>query len=334
MIKQDMAKSSSLPPIKELFSQSWNTFVASILPLFLFSIVLIVITLGFFVFSAGIILFLTSATGLFQLFSHMGIAAFAVMTLPLYLLSGVCLLVIIAGMIIISSLANIVTVQIVASYPKKISIGNTIKSGLGLVMPLFVTGLLAGIINFGGLFFFFLPAIVFSFFFMFVSYEVILEKKKLLSAIRRSVFIVSKSFGEILVRIFAFILLYILVVVFIPNFVMRIEPHTGIIITLLSVVTNTLMGWLGLCFFVTLYKQAKDGLGNGKEVSLLWIGIVSLLGWVIFAVLIYSGIKFLSSDAAKALLNNIGNEMKSSDSLNLPLQKGNPYNPPNGLQEL
>lgn len=303
---------SPLPPIQELFIRSWDTFVDSILPLFVFSLVMIGISLAFVIISGIAVLSLAGAAGLFQLFSRMGIAALPLVSLPIYILFILFLAVFFVGIIAISSIGRTVPVLIVSSYPKKIPLRKQIRVSLSLIIPLFFTGFLVFLVTFGGFFVFVFPAILFSFFLMFVNYEVILGGRKLLPALRRSVLMVSRHFGEILVRIFVFILLYILIVVFIPNLITKIEPRTGILLTILSMFTNTLIGWFGLCFSVTLYKQAKEGLDGEKGSSIVWMGVISLLGWIIFILLVYAIFKLSASSMTKSFLDNLKNETKSS----------------------
>lgn len=312
---------SSLPPIKELFAGSWDTFVDSILPLFILSAVMIGISLAFIVISGIVLLSIIGVSGLFQLFTRMGITALSLVSWPVYLLLFLFLVAFIAGITIISSVGRIAPILIVSSRTGKMSMRDQVKTSISLIIPLFLTGFLVFLFTLGGVFAFVLPAIIFSFFFMFVNYEVILGGQKLLPALRRSVLIVSSHFGEILVRIVAYLLLYILIVVFIPNLITQIEPKSGILITGLSMVINTLMGWFGLCFSVTLYKQAKEGLDGKKGSNLVWMGVISVLGWIIFILSVFAASKILSSSVTRSFWDNLKNETKSSG-----LQ--------NGLQEL
>lgn len=299
-----MENTSSLPPIKELFRESWNTFTASVLKLFIFGVLMICISAAFGILAVGLSLLLAFATGIVSLFSQMGIAAITSIPLPTVLVFVALLAAIFICWIIISSVGNIVPIRIVANYPAPVSLKNEIRKSLSLVLPLLVTQLLVFVVTLGSAFLFILPAILFSFFFMFVNYEVILANQKLTGAIKRSVFIVNRHFGEILVRILLYFLVYIMVVVFVPNVITRIGPKTGIFISIFSVLVNALVGWFGLCFGVTLYKQAKVGLEKGKGGNILWVWIISVLGWAVFSILVFTGIKLLSSEATKIFDNN------------------------------
>ncbi|MBI3380114.1 hypothetical protein HY029_05145 [Candidatus Gottesmanbacteria bacterium] len=315
MMEEVMGNTIKLPPIKELFSRSWDTFTASLLHLFLFTVIMAVFMILYVLLGIilGVLVFFITSHGLMPSLSQMGMSAFSSLPIPIYLLLAVLFFAFIIGMIIISSMGSIVPVLIVSKYPGNVSLKSEMKVSISLVIPLLATQFIVSFISIGGAFLFILPAILFSFLFMFVNYEVILGKQKLAQAIKRSAFIVSRHFGEILVRILLYALIYILLVVFIPNLITKIEPKTGILINILSVLVNVLIGWFGLCFGITLYKQSKVGLENETGGSILWIWIVSLLGWVVLFVVIFAGVKILSSDGAKSFVQDLNSKSKSSN---------------------
>jgi hypothetical protein len=201
----------------------------------------------------------------------------------------------------------------VRKYEEEVTVGNCIRKSFRYIMPLFLVNLLIGFLNLGAFFVFIIPVFFFSFFFMFVGYEVILADKKWLEAVRGSVRIVGQHFGEILVRWILYILIYIVLFVFIPNVIRKIEPQTYIFLMIIYMFTNTLFSWFGIAFSVILYKQAKEATDENKPVSLAWVWIISILGWIILGLAILGSAVLISkareSGALRQIQENIFKEM-------------------------
>ena len=307
-LTQTANSSSSLSPVKELFSQSWQVFTKSLLKLFLLNAISVATYALLFLLGVLLFLALGFTTNFFQALSQSGIAALAAIPAPSYIVGGVFLFLLFILALIIGSAIKIASIIVVANPGEEVSIISTLRRSLCLVIPLFLTTLLLNFFMIGGFFALVFPAILFYFFFIFVSYEVVLNHQKLLSAIRRSFLIVSRRFGEVLVRVLVFVFLYLFLVVFIPNLIRKIEPGTGMMLAFMSFLTNSLIGWYALAYYVTLYKQAKAGLEQEKEASLTWIWIISLLGWIILIISLFAGYKMFSSTLAKKFFEEIKTE--------------------------
>lgn len=304
---------NSLPTIKELFKESWSAFTKSILNLFLLSIISLITCLIFIIIFSGIVVVWLMKLGVFKAFSSLQQGDFSILNSlikPQTLIAGgIILLIFILLMTIISYVIKIAMVMVVAKYQEQLSLGSIIKKSFGYIVPLFLVGLLTGLLSLGGFFVFIIPVFFFCFFFMFVSYEVILANKKWLNALRGSVQIVSQHFGEILVRMVLYLLLYIALVVFIPNLIRKIEPTTYLIISIYSIFTNVLIGFFGFAFSITLYKQVKKATDENKSTSLAWIWIIAILGWLLMVLYIYGSVKLIGKMKDMGIMEKIQQEI-------------------------
>lgn len=291
----------SFPPIGQLFNQSWQTFTQSMLSLFLLNVLGIAIYIGLAV--VAFLISILSGAGSFLLKNGLqGIAT----TLPTMSGSTITILVVIAvvfGLIylVVGSALQIASILLVDS-PVKTSLGSAFRKSLILVIPLFLVNFLTSILTFGAFFVFILPAILFYFLLIFVQFEVVLNNQRWLGAVRRSVFIVSKNFGAILIRLIIIVLIYIGIAIIIPDLLYKIGPETQIFVGIISFLINLLLGWYMLAYYITLYKQARVGLEQEKGKGIVWIWIIAIIGWLTAAILIIGGWKLISSEVFQNIL--------------------------------
>lgn len=264
----------SLPPIKQLFSDSWNIFTHSILNLLVFSLIGIAVYGVLLIVGITLVLTLGVGTSVFQvggLSSLSGAALILIIFLALVFL---------IALIVIGSVFQIGLVLIVGNYPQKLKVGEVIKKSWSLILPFIVVSLLVFIIGVGGLFVLIIPYLVFAFLLMFVMYEVVLNNTKGVEVLRRSVMIVVRHFGPLLIRILILIGINIGFAI-VPSLISGIDKSVGVLVSIIGFVVSILLGWFSLVFMVTLYKQAKEGLDTDTTSYMKWLWIVSAIGWVI-----------------------------------------------------
>lgn len=298
----------ALPPVKELFKQAWEILVASLLPILLLNLSVIVIYVLLGLVSGIIFFFLAVAAGVFSpdfsptlLLSH-----------PVVLIIGFLLLAtLIIFAIFVGSLMPIGSILILDGAGAPVSLKAVIRKSLGLAVPLSLTVLLAGLLSFGGFFLLILPALLFEFFFMLTTCDVILGGRKYAGALRRSFYLVSNHFGGVIARVLLFWLVYVAIAIFIPNLIRRVEPVTGAVISFISFFVNILLGWYSLAFTLTLYKQVRAASEPEKENRLRWLVIISLLGWLLFLSLTVVAYQLISSGVANKVIEEIQRKMVS-----------------------
>lgn len=295
-------QTTSFPPIGQLFSQSWQTFTQSVLSLFILNVLGIAIYIGLAV--VAFLIFILSGAGSFLLKNGLqGIAT----TLPSISGSTMTILVVIGlafGLIylIVGSALQIASILLVDSQGKT-PLGSAFKKSLGLVFPLFLVNILTSILTFGAFFVFILPAVLFYFLLIFVQLEVVLNNQRWLGAVKRSVLLVSRHFGAILIRLIVLFLIYIAYTILV-NLISKIGPETQMLVGIISFLINLLLGWFALSYQITLYKQARVGLENQEGKSIIWMWIVSVIGLLIAAGIFFMSYKAISSGVLKDIFKN------------------------------
>lgn len=311
--------SKTLPPIGQLFRESWSTFTQSVLSLFVLSVVEIAIFIALAVIA--VLIFILSGIGSALLKDGLS----GIMT---NLSSGstiitAAVIAVILGIIgtIIGSALQIGSILLVDSQGR-ISIGTAIKKSLGFIIPLFIVNILIFLLTFGSLFVLILPAILFYFLLIFTQFEVVLNNQRWTGAVKRSVTLVSKNFGAILVRVIILALIYLIYSI-LTSLLSKTGDDTALFVSIISIIINLLLGWFTLAYLITLYKQTNKGNEDGK--GIIWMYILALIGWIIAAALIFGSWKFLSSGLFKNLVKQ--SDKSVGTSIQRSINEGEPKHP-------
>jgi len=268
-------------------------FTKSILSIFLLNILSILLYLAvgaicvllFVISGAGATLFKTGASGLLSSITPSVFFGFGAVFVLFFLV-----------MLVIGSAVSSAAILLFDS-EGKLSVLEAFRKGITLIIPLTAVGLIHLFLGMGGFFVFVFPGIIISYLLAFSSFEVILNGKRPMEAIKRSVSIVSHNFGDIFVRWFVLILVYFGIAFVLPGLLGAISKELKIYVTGLSFIVNMFLGWYILAFNVTLYKQFKD-LAHSKDVkSITWMWIVAIIGWIIALLVFFAGWKLITSPA-------------------------------------
>ncbi|MBI2330417.1 hypothetical protein HYU94_03425 [Candidatus Daviesbacteria bacterium] len=282
----------TLPSIGQLFKDAWQTFTQSILQLFLLNIVGIVIYLALGLLA--VLVFILSGAGSSLLQKGLEGAFSGLFSSPQALTTTIIIAVIFTVLYaIVGSILQISSILIIDTQGKG-SLWNNLKKSFGLIIPLMLVGILTFILSFGALFVLILPALLFYFLLSFVQFEVILNNQRWIGAIKRSVMLVSKHFGAIAIRLVILLLIYF-VYSLLVNLLGKIGPDTAIIVNAISFIINLLLGWFALAYTITLYKQARVGLEQEQGKGIIWMWVITILGWLIAAGIFFAGYKTISS---------------------------------------
>ncbi|MCL4375126.1 hypothetical protein M1523_04690 [Patescibacteria group bacterium] len=295
-MEQDNNKNTNssvgLPPIKTLFSESWQAFTRSLLGLFILNIGAFIATILAVILTVGALFFTAIKNPVVQKWLVF-LRAPGQSVWPSFQWSALSpfitlLVVVFVVVVLIGLTAGIGSVLIVANQGQ-LSVGKALRRSLSLIIPLLLTTLLAGLINLGSLALFFLPVLIVSCLLAYVNFAVILENKRYLQAIKSSVQTVGQHFGEIVVRFLIYWLIYVGIAILVPGLVRKLDPQTTASVAILSFVVNYLLGWFGMAFSLTLYRQAKAVTDPSRPANLTWILIVTVLGWIIIALVSFAG---------------------------------------------
>ena len=272
-------KSKNLPPVKALFIESWERLVRNAGNLVLFGIILwliqliLIVVFGIGIWSSGLgSLVLGSGAEQFQNGDFSAIASF----IPKILTWGVVGFIL---SIILGSVFRVMLISILGEEKKKeFSFSALFQKSLPLAFPLVLLSVLSFFLKTGSFFILFFPGLVVSFLFTFSVYELIYEQQKPIASLEKSTQIMLQNFGEVFVRFLAYVLFYLVVGIFIPNLIGKIDSTTG---SILGLIVRLLINWYGMAYFVSLYKQVRKNTDFEKKASILWIWLVAVLGWLV-----------------------------------------------------
>ncbi len=148
------------------------------------------------------------------------------------------------------------------------------------ILPFFLTGILMGLIIMGGFFFFIIPGIIFSVWFMFATYIIVIEDKKYMGAMLASREYVRGRWWGILGRLLFMTLLY-LIVSLLLNVVLSIIPF---LLILASPIAMLFLTPFMMTYVFVLYKNLKALHGGSapapKKGTGTWTAVITILGWI------------------------------------------------------
>lgn len=284
----------TLPSIRQLLKDSWQSLLQSILPLFILNVlgIVIYIVLGII----AVLIFILSGIGSYLLKNGLeGIAAsLSFVPVSTYIFLGIVVAVLILAFIFVSSAIQIASILMVNA-EGKLSVINTFKKSFKFIIPLFLTGLISFALTFGAFFVFVLPALLFILLLMFVQFEVILNNQRGIEAIKRSVLIVKSNFGAVFIRLLIFWLFYLGNFIIMSILQNTVPDSAKWAVSIFSFILNLLLGWFALAYQINLYRHASMNLKQATGKDITWMWVIALLGWLIAAGLFYLGYKTFSS---------------------------------------
>jgi hypothetical protein len=161
-----------MPAIKDLFKASWVTFKASLLNLFLLSLINIFVQ-GAILIVFGVIAFILLVIGGVMVGLSADSAAKILTSLPLVAGLSVAGIVYLLVVMIVGAAFTGATILAVARAEEKIGLGEIIKAGFGRALPLIFANFVLSFLIIGALVPFIFPVIVVNIFLFPVLYEVI-----------------------------------------------------------------------------------------------------------------------------------------------------------------
>lgn len=272
----------SLPSVWELFQTSWQNVKKNLLLLFIYNTVGLMCYLILTLFFMGIIL----ASTTFQ-------ANTLIYTAVSFIVSALYLI----GIVLLSN--SVLTFNtIVLSENKNPSFKAMFTYSIKKSLPLIVIFILGAILIAGGLTLLIIPGIIFGMFFLFAPFISILENQGPISSLKRSAYLVSRSFGDIFIRLLLLLAIPVVVSIVLDNF--QGGDLTLLLVGITGIVFNLLYGWFAVSYLLTLYKQSKQGADAQGQTKLRPIILVAAVGLVIGAILIAS-INYYNA----SVLNNV-----------------------------
>ena len=260
-------------PIPRLLSQSWERVQKHLLQLFLLDVMLFVPLIGLVIVMIGVLFI----TGFFSpITGNTAYTATAGLILLVEMVIGMILL--IAG----SLALQIATIVLLSRDQLIIPLLQLFKASFKRVLPLLGLSLLTCLIVSGGFILLIIPGILFGIMLSLAPYYLVLDNISVVEAMRKSVYVSSKMFGALFIRMAALIGVSIVVSILV-NVLQSAAGNLSFLVSLASFVFNIIFGWISIGYFILIFQDAKRNFGEGKG-KLSWMVIVALIGWIIIVV--------------------------------------------------
>jgi hypothetical protein len=300
-----MSKTTSLPSISQLISESWETTKGSWWGMVRVWLLMLGAQIVLFLIGLIAVVALGVQSKLFEALANNDTAALG----TLFQNFGVPVAVITVAWLVVSliiSLAGqVASLRMVYDYKEKPGARDMFKDSFKYVGPMLILGLIGVLMVLGGFFALIIPGIIFSFLFAFSGMELVFNNQSPLAALKRSVSLVSSHFGDVFLRWLVIVGISILVSIVFAMLGDTRSPGVHGVVTLLSMVVNYVVMFFSIAYGITLYRHMAAA-GVKKESNLMWMIVVAVIGWVIGGFLIMSAVTWLRSDAAQNLFNSMG----------------------------
>ncbi len=255
----------------------------------------------------GLIIFLiASGVGFSSLFQENSVPNFAVLgpILTLAIIIGVIFFFLFIFTNVFIQVGTILSIR--HSQDKK-SFGELFHKSFNFILPLFVVGIISGFYSFGGFFVFFIPSLLFSFFFIFTAYVYITaDNPTILGSFRRSMALVTSHFWGLLGRLVLWIVI-VVIIWLICTLIFRGSNGASFV----SSIVQTVLGWFGTIYIYVLFIHADKSTDSKKMSSLLWPTIVSAIGLVLGTLMIIGMVMIFSNLSKSGALDKIKRDIAS-----------------------
>lgn len=277
---------TKLPSIKQLIVESWQLLTKKALKLLFLG--LLSTAVYFALIIGGILLIFGFGAMNMSSFSNPEVMT-EVLSKPGFVGTSVTIFVIwIIALIAVGTALQAGMLILLKDPTEDASVISYFKKGFSYIVPLIVVSAITFVLIFGSLFVFIIPSMIISLFLMFTMYAVVLDNKKGMEAIKMSVGVVSQNFGAVVGRVII-LWLFSFAVQMLIGALPNEEPSAAIFFILITLVSSFAVSWFGLAYIFKLYEHARAVFDPSKKVSMTWMWIISILGWII-GVMIIAGV--------------------------------------------
>lgn len=291
-----MAK-TEIVSIKDHLLASWEMTKGSLKNLVLLWLVMLGVSVGL-----GIVVF---ALGFSTIMALGGLAIFSQPEKLFSLIfsptgSMLGLVFIIAGIVytIVSTGINVASIIALHSYREKPQFKDLLNQALQLAWPVYLLGLVIGLITLGGFVLFIIPGIIMAIFLSFAAFEKIFYQASLMNSLRGSYTLIKNNFGYIFIRFLVVIGFYFVFYAFIPEFFGAISESLRNLYDMLSGLAQILINWVAMAFFLLLYNQVRQKTNMKNLANITWMWGIAGVGWfliIVASVAFYSQLPKLMS---------------------------------------
>lgn len=279
--KKADVKHPKLPSIKSLFQDSWELFKKT------FVTYLKIVGVGILLFVAcavvaglcAVPLVISSGGSMDALFTHTSILEIIEMVVfVIWILAAFAVLT-------VYSLSVPIAYMFVLDDPNKESLKKLFDRSKPFIVPYLLAGLLVFLIIIGGFTLLVVPGIVFAIFFSFVVNVVVLEKLRGKAALQRSYQLVKTHFWGVLLR-----MIVLEAAFYVISYILQQIAKEVSLFRVVSSAFSFTSDWFGAVYSFLLYKQLCKSKPSDSPISIRWIWIPAIVGFVLFLLLAVAGL--------------------------------------------
>lgn len=261
-----------LAPIGSLFGDAWQLLKQSLV------MYLKMVGVGFVFFFGALAIGLSIIVSIFYL-SRGNVEQLFVQSTPLQIVLLILLLLwtlALIGSVVIYQIISIIALLLYFSKPRhEWTLLSLFQQSRQYFWKFFFSGLLIGFAVIGGIVFLFVPGFVIGIFFSFVSMAIVLENRSVSDSLKRSYQIVRENFWAILGRI-----IVIELVAYVILQILDSLNEDSSIISLFSFIITIVLGLYVLAYTYLVYQQTSGVVPYDKSISIKWIWVLAVLGWI------------------------------------------------------
>jgi hypothetical protein len=272
---------TSLPTVRELFLRSWQSLKHNFVRLFLLGAISLGAMVVWFMGAAAIVLFSLggSVSALGDIANFDWNSYFLSLDPGQFVIPVILFAVLTILFAVFSAAVSYGQILLLGDDGQK-GLWTHIRQGFRFIIPVLVVEFLVGMIIAGNFFLFVVPGIVAGVLLSLTSFEVMLNNKRGTTALKGSATIINQHFGYLLVKVLAIIgiqIVFQLGVYLLQQGGESLEMVLG----LYNIIGGLFINWFSLIYAIELYKEVRNKTDWNKQISITWMGITSLLGWVL-----------------------------------------------------
>ncbi len=283
-IKEASPVTSEFVSIKDHLKSSWKMTKGSLNNLILMWLVMIGVTVGL-----GIIVF-TLGFSTIMAAGGLGTMSNPVEFLKLILspagtMLGLIFIVAVIAYSIFSAGINAAVIIALNRYQEKPTFKEVFNQGMKLALPVYLLGLVIGLMTLGGFVLFVVPGLIMAIFLSFALFERILHSTNLTDSLRGSYTMVNDNFGFIFTRWLVVVGFYLVFFGFVPEFFGAISEPLKNLYNMVTGLAGVLVNWMVMAFFILLYHQIRQKTNIKNLANITWMWLVAGIGWMLIGIL-------------------------------------------------
>ncbi|HSX09580.1 MAG TPA: hypothetical protein VLF93_05470 [Candidatus Saccharimonadales bacterium] len=276
--KTEVKEAPQFAPLHDLIEGSWLLFQTTALSF----LKLAAFTLGFFLLGTIILSIIFIGLAFVIGPSHINLYA---MSPANYFLLAVALIIgilYVIWILLVVTVSSIISIFILQGKDAS-SITALIGQSKPYILPYIITMVLSSVLILGGIMLFFIPGLFIAVFFVFVLYEIVIEKQSGVAALSRSYIMVKNHFWDVVWRLFILEVTYLII-----SSLFNHLAGTDWLLRLVQFLFSVFWTWYFRAYVYTLYTEVRKRTIFPQKISITWIWVVSLVGWVIAILLSFA----------------------------------------------